>query len=542
MKIKIVFLFIIGSFFNIWSQTDGTIKATIDSTRVLIGAQLNYTLQVKADTNALVVFPEKALFTPFEILEESPIDTLRAQSHYLYTKRYALIQFDSGRYVIPQQQVLVNGFSKIADTFAIEVLNVAVDTLKQPLYDIKPIQEVEKNYDALISRIVWGLLIFLIVAALVYVYFFQKRRKELREQALPPFDRALGALKALEAEKPTAQEEYKMYYSRMTDVVRRYLEEEAKISAMESTSDELLLKLEALKAAGKLELESATIKRLRAVLQTADLVKFAKELPDYGVANNDRKAVENVVIETQEALPEPTEEELREQAAYKLEMQRKRRKERLAWAGAGSGILALLTLLGAMAIYGYYPVMDTLMRYPTKVLIGNQWVESQYGTPPLNIATPEVLERIAVEGSNEVHFVYGNMDEPFFIDVHFNMQRSQKGATTEPQAANEEQQASKGQELINGIITNFEAKGAVNILIKDDEVTLASGIPALKIYGTLDYPRRGAKERIRTNYTTLLFAFQEGTITVTMMYAKEDRYGAEIEGQITNSLDLIKAL
>ena len=42
---------------------------------------------------------------------------------------------------------------------------------------------------------------------------------------LPPFERAIEELKALEAVTPSLQEEYKQFYSRLTDVVRRYLEE-----------------------------------------------------------------------------------------------------------------------------------------------------------------------------------------------------------------------------------------------------------------------------------------------------------------------------
>ncbi len=63
----------------------------------------------------------------------------------------------------------------------------------------------------------------LILAGILYAYFFQKRRKELRKLELPPFDRAIEELKALEGEKPSEQDEYKKYYSRLTDVVRRYL-------------------------------------------------------------------------------------------------------------------------------------------------------------------------------------------------------------------------------------------------------------------------------------------------------------------------------
>ena len=100
----------------------------------------------------------------------------------------------------------------------------------------------------------------------------------------------------MESETLSEQEEFKQYYSRLTDVVRRYLEEEAKIDALESTSEELLVKLEMRKDAGSLDLDRQTLKSLREVLQNADLVKFAKSMPEMYKANEDRKAVEHVVI------------------------------------------------------------------------------------------------------------------------------------------------------------------------------------------------------------------------------------------------------
>ena len=63
------------------------------------------------------------------------------------------------------------------------------------------------------------------------------------------------------------------------------------------------------------------------MLQNADLVKFAKSLPEVHTATEDRKVVEHVVIETKEALPEPTEEELRQKAAYQEQLAKKRKKE-----------------------------------------------------------------------------------------------------------------------------------------------------------------------------------------------------------------------
>ena len=525
----------------LWAQDKAELNVAVDSTQIKIGAQLNYTLQVKADSTAQVVFPEQPIFTPFELLEESPIDTLRSQTHYLYTKRYSLIHFDSGNYFIPQQQVLVNGFSKIADLIPVRVNSVKVDTTKQKLFDIKPLSQVKKNYNRLISRVLWGLVLALIVIGVSYTYLFQKRKKELRERELPPFDRAIEELKALESEKPFEQDEFKLYYSRLTDVVRRYLEEEAKIDALESTSEELLIKLEMRKGEGTLDLDFTTLKSLREVLKNADLVKFAKSMPEYRIANEDRRAVEHVVMETKQALPEPTEEELKEKEAYKEYLANKRRKEQLIWGLSGIGLLTVTTLVISMLVYGFYPVRDTLLSYPTKILYSGQWVSSQYGTPPLKIETPEVLERIPNEQSLIQQFSLGTLDSPFYIDLKFDFPKLDPNKD-ESRSDPEQVKTEKAQALVSSIISNFQSSGAVNILMKNDEITLPSGSPAIKIYGTLDYPKKGKDERVRCNFNTLLFTFEEGTIRLTMLYEKEDRYASEIEQRVINSLELIKEL
>ena len=524
------------------AQKSENLTVSVDSTVVRIGEQINYFLQVKADTSAQVVFPEQSSFAPFELLESSPVDTFKTSDHYLYTKKYSLIQFDSGDFYIPQQQVLINGFSKISELIPVRVNTIKVDTLKQKLYDIKPLEEVQKNYEELIAQILWGIVFIIFLLGIFYTYLFKKRRKELKEMELPPFERAIEQLRALENENLNKQEEYKRYYSRLIEVVRVYLQEDAKIDALESTSDELLAKLEIRKDAGTLDLDRKTLLSLREVLQNADLVKFAKSMPEYRIANEDRKVVETVVIETKEALPEPTEEELKEKAAYKEYLAKKRRKEQWIWGFSGVGILASFILVLSMLVYGYYPVRDTILLYPTKGLYSGQWISSQYGTPPLKIETPEVLERFSREEKNIEQFGLGTFDSPFYIDLLFDFQsrNSQK-----PQSSNldpKQADLEKGQALVNSIISNFESKGAVNILIKNDAVELPSGLSVAKVFGTLDYPKKGLSDRIRCSFNALLFTFEEGTIILTMMYEKEDRYAPRIEQRIINSIELIKEL
>ena len=541
MKLLVVFLSIFLSMIS-FSQEQVSLKAVIDSSSVKIGEQINYTLQVKVDSTAKVLFPEEAIFSPFEVLEVGVVDTIRSQSNYIYTKKYALIQFDSGNYYLPQQQVFVNGFSKIADIIPIRVNSVLVDTTKQKLYDIKPIENVEKNYESLITQILWILVFVIVLFGILYTYLFRKRRKELKEKELPPFERAIKELRALENKSLAKQEEFKNYYSRLTEVVRRYLEEEAKIDALESTSEELLTKLEIQKNSGILELEIKTLKSLRKVLQNADLVKFAKSMPEYYIASEDRKAVETVVIETKEALPEPSQEELLEKAEYQEYLLNKRRKEQWIWGLSGVGIFGILALIVSMLIYGYYPVRDTLLGYPTKKLETGQWVLSQYGTPPLRIETPEVLERIERDETTIQQFELGSFEDPFYIKLLFDFPRESQQKNEIPYTDPKKADLEKGRVLVNSIISNFESKGAVNILIKNDALELSSGVPVTKIHGTLDYPKKSSSKLVRCSFNALLFTFQEGTIILNMMYDKEDRYAHKIEKRIIKSLELIKEL
>ena len=544
MKGSILLFFGLIFFFCMMrGQTAPELNVAVDTTKMRIGEQINYTLQIKADSTAKVIFPEQALFAPFEILEESPIDTLRAQTHFLFTKKYALIQFDSGAYWLPPQKVSVDGFAKISDSLLIQVASVPVDTLKQKLFDIKPIAQVEQNFDALTQSLIFGLLVVLILIGLIYSFFFAKKRREQSRKKLPPFERAIEELKELESFTPTEHEEYKNYYSRLTDVVRRYLEEEAKISALESTTDELLLKLEALKKSGKLDLERETIKNFKSVLHTADLVKFALSTPEFGTTAKDWALVQGVVVETNEALPEPTPEEIREREEYRQLLAKKRRKQQLKWGLASLVILTVLSFGTAVSVYGFYPVRDTLLGYPTIKLKNKEWISSQYGTPPVKILTPEVLRRVKTDMGGALRFSSGDYDSPFYIDLVFT-QKPPKENKEENTSDDEKRAKDKEaiQLLINEIINDFQSRGAVNILIKEEEFTTLSGIPAIKIFGTLDYPKKGKDKRVRCNYMTHLFDFDQGGINLTLLYDKEDRYGPEIEKRVMESFELIKEL
>lgn len=521
------------SFVGLKAQTT-ELNTAVDSTQVKIGEAIQLSLQVKTAVDRMVEFPPEPNFSPLELLEEYPIDTLSTPPYHLLTKRYALILFDSGRYTLPRQKVMVDGRAFFSDSIAVQVATVAVDTLKQPLFDIKPIQKATRDYSTLYKQLIWIVVVLILCVALYFlVRQFQKKRAALLEE-IPPFERAIHALKILEEQLPNAQADYKKYYSELTEVVRRYLEEEAAIDALESTTDELLDKLNLRKDAGTLDLSMEILNNLRKVLQQADLVKFARSAPALDVVSQDRQMVEQVVIETQEALPEPSQEEREASAAYQLEQKRKRRKQKIQLAGLGALTVVILAILGTITYYGFTPVKDTVFRYPTKVLLDGTWIKSIYGTPPMVVETPQVLLRDPSSNKQKLIYAAGNPTEGFYSQLFFEKRNPEKKETTE-----EEKEAATRQ-LLDEAIARYEAEGATNILVQNDTFSTQQGMEALRLFGSLEIGTNENAKRCR--FVSILLPFEQATVELKMIYPKDDRYGPAIEQRILTSLNVLKDL
>jgi len=126
-------------FFLLWSSlTFSQVSATLDTLSIKIGEEVKYSIQVEADSSATVIFPEGQSFLPLEVIEFYNTDTVFEQQKMTLIKQYGLTQFDSGRYVIPQQLIRINEQVFFTDTLVVEVADVVVDTLKQGMYNIKP--------------------------------------------------------------------------------------------------------------------------------------------------------------------------------------------------------------------------------------------------------------------------------------------------------------------------------------------------------------------------------------------------------------------
>lgn len=534
LRVLPVFVFLLcGS--KMSAQESPRISTEIDTTFIKIGEQVQWKVTVDIDSTDFVIFPEGQTFSPLETVEAFATDTTRNKDRLTLQKIYALTQFDSGAYKLPSQRIDINGTGFMTDSSLINVATVPVDTLNQKMYDIKPIINVEKSNYTFWKYLLIGLLILLILGGLFY--WFVLRKKPLTEEEkvalLPPYDRALLELKKLENSKYLIQDEYKQYYSELTTIVRSYLEEDAHVTALESTTGQLIEKLELLKDAGELKLDDDTIKQFQQILQTADLVKFAKNKPSTSVAEQDRKLVEQIVEKTHEALPEPTEEELLEQAEYQEELERKAKKKKIQIAviSAVAVILIGITIAGVKFGFGY--LKDTVLGHPTKELLEGEWVQSSYGFPPIQLETPQVLVRQKIKLPAEAKAAIADIQafeyrSPIAL---FNI------GTTSITLAQQDVEP-EFDKTIEQILSNFESQGAKNIITKQEEFSTISGVKGVKVFGSGKFPMPGSEELIDGEYAVLLFGGKGFQQYVILTWLEEDTYAQEIVDRILTSVEV----
>ena len=519
------------------------VKVETNTKNIKIGEQIQYKVSVETPADTPVSFPEGQTFAPLEMVKTRAADTLRDGGKYRLVKEYYLTQFDEGKYTIPSQKIRINNKDYFTDSLLVEVHTVAIDTLKQPLYDIKPIQEVKKPFTSYgwILTIIAAVLLLLIV---VFVYFVFIRKKKFpflqTQKKLPPFDRAIQDLKELQNSKYLIQSQHKEYYTRLTDIVKAYLEEEVHILAKESTTDELLTKINLLQEKGKLNLNQETITNLKRVLQTADLVKFAKNKPSDDNAEYDRETIENVVIKTKEAIPlEPTDEQAINEARQKaLALKRKKRKKLLIRIGVG---ILLFFLLGGVGLYfGYRTLKNWLFNPYVAELNEGKWVTSDYGYPITELTTPKVLMRkqiVDITGFKPIihsqsTFYFGSLNSEVYIMTNIITFVKETGGNGSERGNGN---ISLDPQLVNEIVlAQLDKAGAKNITTLQEEYTTPAGVKGMKVFGEMTLPDKNGNP-FKANYE--LYSFTEnGALQQLLITYINDFNAKAIAKRVVNSI------
>ena len=526
-------------FFLISNLSFSQVTTEIDTTNIRIGEQISYKIKVEADSTKIVVFPEGQTFLPLEVVEASKVDTTKKASKFELLREYILTKFDSGAYFIPRQKVIIGDNPFFTDSLKVEVNTIEVDTTKQGLYDIKPIIEVEKS----VSKWWLYLLIALVAIALVafLLYWFIWRKKPLTEEEeialLPPYERAKLGITKIEEQRFLERQDLKGFYSELTFVIRKFLDEKVYDRSLESTTDQLIERLQLLKDGNQFAFSKETISNIETIFKRADLVKFAKSQPDIVLAQLDKQTIDKEIDAVKATLPEPSEEEKLLDQQYKENQERKAKRKKIVLTTAISLAVIILTFVGFGAVYGFGYVKDKVTGNDNLELLEGEWVKSAYGFPPIYIETPEVLERQNVEipeGVNQkiAAFSFGDLSSDIYIRT-----------TTTITGDRQEQDADK-QKVVNitSIIEKnlklWEEQGIRNIITQNEEFITPNEAQGLKTFGTAEFPEDNEGDYHEGEYMLLSFTTESIIQQIVLVWKANNAYAKDIVSRIVESVEL----
>ena len=292
MKNKIlhffIFLITIVTPYKYCYSQDVVVNGRIDVDSILTGHPFDYTLGIRMPKGYVINWNDikDTLSKSIEVIgrsevKEQPIDN---SSDILLTQLLTLTSFDTGYIEIPSIGIKyyksakdTTLYTSYTDYMDIYVKPVAIDTTMA----YKPIKmPIKQNitFEETAPYLGGGIILAGLVLLLIYIIRRSKKKvvtEEVEEKPqIPAIITAREKMSQLKDANLWQSGKYKDYYTDLTGIAREYLEGQFDIDAIEMTSDEILDEVK------KIKLDNHIFSKLQNTLMTADLVKFAKAIPN----------------------------------------------------------------------------------------------------------------------------------------------------------------------------------------------------------------------------------------------------------------------
>ena len=307
---------------SLYTFAQASVQAKITPIEMLIGEQAQVTLTVEANDDAKVEFPT---FQPRQMLVPG-VEVIATQQSVVDGKQtlaIVLTAFDGNLYHLPPFKVKVNGKEYASSDLALKVVEVEVDTTKMDqFFGPKDVQDNPFLWADWSLPFWLSVLMLLVMVVGYYLYLRLRDNKPIIThikivKRLLPHQKATKEIEEIKANRMLTTEDSKEYYTKLTDTLRRYIEERYGFSAMEMTSSEIIDRL--------MSTDQQSLDELRQLFTTADLVKFAKYSTQ--INENDANLVSAIdFINQTKQENQPTEEVVKPQLSAEDQRSRKERR------------------------------------------------------------------------------------------------------------------------------------------------------------------------------------------------------------------------
>lgn len=317
------------------SIANAQVRCTLSTpkTTVLVGEKFEFTLTLDMDENDTIPFfhykniqkspnrlyeKDSVDFEPFadiELLQSEPWKNIVSEDYIrpdtrnakkingrlVFTNTFQAAIYNPGIFTLSCPETK-NGNLLDTSRLVFEVVVPEIDSIEQladaDIYPNKPIDEEPGHWSDYLS---W--LYLLLAIALLYFLLKKRKKQEITSAIKPveiipekPWEKALRLLAEAEKTRETDRFETKEYYSRLSYILREYIENQVHIPALELSSTEIL------DMAGKNpSVDPQLLSSLQNILHVTDRVKFAKAEEAEDTAYTMAREIRHFVLTTKPA-------------------------------------------------------------------------------------------------------------------------------------------------------------------------------------------------------------------------------------------------
>lgn len=266
---------------DIWAQQA---IISLEPKEILIGQQASLRIRIELPAKASLVYPaiSDTITRHIEIVSYGRPDTLLVDGVPLVLEQlHRITSWEAGFHPIPPLDFLaISGNDTLifkSEALLLEVKAVEVDA-ESDIKDIKSIFSIPLSFRELLPYLL-GLLLLLAIVWMVVRYIkkpkVEKQKPDIWEKPdIPAHMAAFSALSSLKNKKLWQKGEYKAYHSDLANILRFYIEKRYGVNAMELTTNETVIMVESYVN------DPVNLNNLSQILEVADLVKFAKFIPE----------------------------------------------------------------------------------------------------------------------------------------------------------------------------------------------------------------------------------------------------------------------
>jgi len=260
----------------------------VDKVKAQIGDIINYTLTIESEKDVKLNIPNlQKKFSDFYILEKKENPSKIIDNKNVKIFNFKIQAQKVGSYIIEPIEIqyvlsqnLENKYGKTTNTktskIFIEIQSVLQKTDKNnDIEDIKPLEKI------LVLNLAFIIIGSVILVLLILLFIFRKRFKKVKApKKFLAHEIAFEELEYLKESQFIENNELKIFYFQLSDILRRYLKNRFDIVALEKISNELIKEIET-----NYNIEKENKEFLIYFLETTDFYKYTDFISTSELAN-----------------------------------------------------------------------------------------------------------------------------------------------------------------------------------------------------------------------------------------------------------------